>query len=812
MLLILIILLEANVALWTYPGVTRPFPGPTIVISGLVMLIAGGAIFRFRPSDRSRPTFLIGYLLLVWLGISSQTSIDGFRSSQALAAWIGAIGTFLLTSMSTTSNRRWLSLVSGLCLSATVIVCYGTATAPQGSFLAATFSNADTFSVVCLIGFFLALSLSQNEDYRIRVFSMSQQLILGFGIIRTGSRAGVLGLAFGLLSIFLASRIRKNEDQRLGDASQALRLPALLALVAIITGLASPLLGRISEFQSGKDYQGVAMRWGVLVGGLKATTVHPILGSGPGTFSLLYQQFRPSGAVPDYIYVNVAHNDFVETAVETGWVGFALLAVFCVLVSLRALRIIKHKTFRWEATSLIGGLAGLGVFSLLNFAISVPALLIWESILLGLIQGLPAGRAATKQENLSLRILYCVLALITGAWAVWFGMQATRANSSLTRAEVYIKALRWEEALPILDQATEFQPGNATLYLLRGQLKARLGKFKTKAGSQNSAETDLNRAGDLSKRDIRIARARINYYQVMGNYGKAEELTIQLHMEAPYLTGLVRQICSLQLLQGKTEEAALTLYSSSLEQAETGKMLVPILSDLEEKAPGAAVSLLGGWSQNEGAAQYSVNLSRLTARECYTKGKYQAARRLLESLSRQDPADLETLYLTALVEKRMGNKTGLAKTLQKIISTSDPNLRQQPYVELSIAQWALIQPDFGKKGPTLDYLERGLRRFPRSRTLRMLISEVHLRDNDPDPAAEVISKGLDFYPDDPLLLARLGTCLSKQGLRDLALGYFDQALKLDPTIKEARAGRLGKPLDWTRIHNGPIFELPKPEL
>jgi len=49
---------------------------------------------------------------------------------------------------------------------------------------------------------------------------------------------------------------------------------------------------------------------------------HPWFGTGPGTFSTLYQFYR---ANPEDEWAAMAHNDWLETRITFGWVGTALL-------------------------------------------------------------------------------------------------------------------------------------------------------------------------------------------------------------------------------------------------------------------------------------------------------------------------------------------------------------------------------------------------------------------------------------------------------------------------------------------------------
>ncbi|MCA9564793.1 MAG: O-antigen ligase family protein, partial [Myxococcales bacterium] len=85
---------------------------------------------------------------------------------------------------------------------------------------------------------------------------------------------------------------------------------------------------------------------------------HPLLGAGPGSFQLVYQQLQaeflashPAG-VGFWSSLEHAHGDFIEVAIEYGLVG---LCVFAVL-SVRALQSPLPEIRRITALGLVGGL------------------------------------------------------------------------------------------------------------------------------------------------------------------------------------------------------------------------------------------------------------------------------------------------------------------------------------------------------------------------------------------------------------------------------------------------------------------------
>lgn len=58
---------------------------------------------------------------------------------------------------------------------------------------------------------------------------------------------------------------------------------------------------------------------------------YPLFGTGPGTFELIFQLYRPS---PDAYWPAQLHNDWLETRITFGWAGSALIAIAALAVLL----------------------------------------------------------------------------------------------------------------------------------------------------------------------------------------------------------------------------------------------------------------------------------------------------------------------------------------------------------------------------------------------------------------------------------------------------------------------------------------------
>ena len=157
-------------------------------------------------------------------------------------------------------------------------------------------------------------------------------------ILVTGSRAGILlGLAGGLLALAIAFWRRPASGERMDRASLATILGSVVlsfaALAATIFAARDLALNRLvaewGEEESRAQNIGDYIRM--------ATDFMPF-GSGAGSFDPLYRIYEPAAALRP-TYLNQAHNDLAQLAIEFGLPGLALLAVFLIWWALRSWRL-----------------------------------------------------------------------------------------------------------------------------------------------------------------------------------------------------------------------------------------------------------------------------------------------------------------------------------------------------------------------------------------------------------------------------------------------------------------------------------------
>jgi len=90
----------------------------------------------------------------------------------------------------------------------------------------------------------------------------------------------------------------------------------------LIFGLAGFTWRYAAFFQKGAT--SVSARFDYWEAGLKTSVAHPWLGTGPGTFMIPYREIKR----PESEMTRMVHNDYLEQASDSGWVGFILYALF----------------------------------------------------------------------------------------------------------------------------------------------------------------------------------------------------------------------------------------------------------------------------------------------------------------------------------------------------------------------------------------------------------------------------------------------------------------------------------------------------
>jgi O-antigen ligase len=217
----------------------------------------------------------------------------------------------------------------------------------------------------------LALVMSMRKD-----LEAGQRVLLGFAgalmsvsIFMSQSRGGILALCVELLLIAAAIVQKRNRRAGLGLVVVVLAAVALLNWV----GMAGAVAGRLGTLAQPLQESTGGNRLAILRDSIQMIRQRPLFGWGLGTFPTVYPRFR---SFYTDLFVNQAHNDYLQMLVETGFVGFGAFLAFIVIACRYGLKRIRHWQIR-QADALtfaaLLGISGIAVHSLLDFNLQIPA-------------------------------------------------------------------------------------------------------------------------------------------------------------------------------------------------------------------------------------------------------------------------------------------------------------------------------------------------------------------------------------------------------------------------------------------------------
>jgi O-antigen ligase len=192
--------------------------------------------------------------------------------------------------------------------------------------------------------------------------------ILSVALVFSRSRGGILAAFISLVFIVSLGRIKFRQKDWI-----VLAVPFLTLVIgyAFWIGL-GPVLARFEQLGSPNLLQ-TQMRSAIWKGTVGLIRQYPLTGTGLGTYGTAFRHYQITNVEN---YVDHAHNDYLEFAAETGWVGFVLLFVpiFSLLVSMTVSFLNdSHRYRRWIVLGCIGSTLALMIHSLVDFNLQIPA-------------------------------------------------------------------------------------------------------------------------------------------------------------------------------------------------------------------------------------------------------------------------------------------------------------------------------------------------------------------------------------------------------------------------------------------------------
>jgi O-antigen ligase len=350
-----------------------------------LVVLAGWANLRDPQEKRLCPYFLgllaaLGTLMVasVWFQVGSRfEGVYVFYKNALFGAGFIALAAY--------SSRRptlWKrDLLIGAC--AITIIHLATALIFAGNSrpVFSTFTNPNYFASFMLPGLAVALAYGIYGDRRLRPAALAAAVFLAYGILNgTISRGATLAALLMLVLALFRLALDRFGRQRLAliAALSAAGLAVAAGGIYLVGRQVAPAV--VAKFldRGERDPYNYArpLIWG---SSIRMIGEHPILGVGLGRYNYAAKRFTPAmeGALARYRkFPNIAHNEYLQYAVETGLPATALLLALAGYLAITAWKRAKNTDAesRPVQEAAILAMTGVGAHALVDNNWTVPVL------------------------------------------------------------------------------------------------------------------------------------------------------------------------------------------------------------------------------------------------------------------------------------------------------------------------------------------------------------------------------------------------------------------------------------------------------
>lgn len=341
-------------------------------------------------------------------------SLDTSATRETLLTLLPPIAIFFsMLEMSSVDRRRLALLVVAAAAASLVVGLLQFASQTDTLYLYETthegfstgfFSNRNHQADLTLIGALLAAAFFRERVEEATGSRVTLMLMVGVvltlvlvNLIATASRAGI-ALAIPALA---ASAVILLGFRKAGR-SLVIALGAIVAIAAVVALVRPETISLImGRFDADSD-----LRFEIWPTIASLVGDYVPLGSGLGTFVPVFQTAERLDTVGER-FVNHAHNDYLEIALEMGIPGMLLILLFLGLflwAAVSALRGSWPRHYTPLAAAAVGGLAVLLAHAIFDYSLRTTALAVTLALLMGLLMPVPADdaqRVARRRDRRS---------------------------------------------------------------------------------------------------------------------------------------------------------------------------------------------------------------------------------------------------------------------------------------------------------------------------------------------------------------------------------------------------------------------------
>ena len=257
------------------------------------------------------------------------------------------------------------------------------------SFLSATYGNHNHLAGYLEMAIPLTLGLFltgyRGGKLSLVIFLTFIMLIaLVLSLSRGGWISAFVGLVFMAICL-LTSRYFKRKGFLIA------LIGGSVALIIIILA-SSPVIERIQTVMEKGEESSLHSRLVVWNGVVEMIEDHSLLGTGPGTFAIVFTQYQPSGLQSRYY---MAHNDYLHFTSEVGVFLIPIIIWMIIAFYRKGFRKLKNPSRLVRGTTLgaMSGVTAILIHSIVDFNLHIPANALLFTILVALVA------APLPQEN-----------------------------------------------------------------------------------------------------------------------------------------------------------------------------------------------------------------------------------------------------------------------------------------------------------------------------------------------------------------------------------------------------------------------------
>ena len=245
----------------------------------------------------------------------------------------------------------------------------------------ATFGNANNFAgymdmvILLLLGMFLTgIKRPKIIIMVCLVFLFITALIFSF------SRGGWISIFFGIVFMVIALLTNQHFNRKKLVIGIICGFLAISLFVLVNTGMVKRIV-TLKQKQDITNFRGRATAWSGIVDMIRD---YPVLGIGPGTFSVVFTQYQPPGLSARYFR---AHNDYLQIISEAGLPIIPIIVWMIIALYRKGFRKFKNpsRLVRGIAVGAMSGIAAMLFHSIGDFNLQIPADALLFTVLVALI-------------------------------------------------------------------------------------------------------------------------------------------------------------------------------------------------------------------------------------------------------------------------------------------------------------------------------------------------------------------------------------------------------------------------------------------